>query len=154
MRSIGNWAAGKYVQPEDRIALRDKLLDTADSIANVIREQITQQRQRLLEISRGYAFRAAEDRVRQYAQHLDELIHRTGLLSVNFLHSKRDRIRNLSQHLNAVSPDQILQRGYALLFRQGDVVKSAAQVALEDQLEVRLHDGRLETIVTGIRDEN
>jgi len=27
MRSIGNWAAGKYVEPEDRIGLRDKLLE-------------------------------------------------------------------------------------------------------------------------------
>lgn len=27
MRSIGNWAAGKYVKPEDRIDLRDKLLE-------------------------------------------------------------------------------------------------------------------------------
>jgi hypothetical protein len=27
MRSIGNWATGKYVKPEDRLQLRDKLLD-------------------------------------------------------------------------------------------------------------------------------
>ena len=27
MRSIGNWAAGKYTNPEDRIQLRDKLLE-------------------------------------------------------------------------------------------------------------------------------
>ncbi|HSG43158.1 MAG TPA: hypothetical protein VLA72_08375 [Anaerolineales bacterium] len=27
MRSIGNWAAGKYVEPEDRLGLRDKLLE-------------------------------------------------------------------------------------------------------------------------------
>ena len=27
MRSIGNWAAGKYVDPADRLRLRDKLLE-------------------------------------------------------------------------------------------------------------------------------
>lgn len=27
MRSIGNWAAGKYVEPQSRIQLRDKLLE-------------------------------------------------------------------------------------------------------------------------------
>ncbi|HJR81055.1 MAG TPA: hypothetical protein VJ821_13345 [Anaerolineales bacterium] len=26
MRSVGNWAAGKYVDPEERLALRDRLL--------------------------------------------------------------------------------------------------------------------------------
>ncbi len=28
MRSIGNWAAGKYVDPSSRVQLRDKLLDS------------------------------------------------------------------------------------------------------------------------------
>ena len=27
MRSIGNWAVGKYIDPEDRVELRDKLLE-------------------------------------------------------------------------------------------------------------------------------
>ena len=27
MRSIGNWAAGKYIEPQSRIQLRDKLLE-------------------------------------------------------------------------------------------------------------------------------
>jgi len=27
MRSVGNWAAGKYVDPESRVQLRDKLLE-------------------------------------------------------------------------------------------------------------------------------
>ena|SRR5687768_12493350 len=27
MRSVGNWAAGKYVDPADRLQLRDRLLD-------------------------------------------------------------------------------------------------------------------------------
>ncbi|HKJ38925.1 MAG TPA: hypothetical protein VJ972_09130 [Anaerolineales bacterium] len=32
MRSIGNWAVGKYVEPEDRLQLRDKLLDQFGTI--------------------------------------------------------------------------------------------------------------------------
>jgi len=32
MRSIGNWAVGKYVEHEDRIALRDKLLERFGTI--------------------------------------------------------------------------------------------------------------------------
>ena len=27
MRSIGNWAVGKYIDPEDRVELRDKMLE-------------------------------------------------------------------------------------------------------------------------------
>ena len=32
MRSIGNWAAGKYVEADDRIQLRDKLLEQFKTI--------------------------------------------------------------------------------------------------------------------------
>jgi hypothetical protein len=32
MRSIGNWAAGEYVEPEDRLSLRDKLLENFRTI--------------------------------------------------------------------------------------------------------------------------
>jgi exodeoxyribonuclease VII large subunit len=146
-------AAAELVVPDEQ-QLREKLLDAADGMAEILNNQIAQQRQRLSEISRGYAFRAAEDRVRQYAQHLDELIHRAGMLSTNYLLAKGDQIRNLSRHLNSVSPDQILQRGYALLFKKGDLVKSVLRVGIDDQLEVRLHDGRIETNVTGVRHES
>ena len=38
MRSIGNWAAGKYVDPEDRIQLREKLLTSFRTIPGERRE--------------------------------------------------------------------------------------------------------------------
>ena len=38
MRSIGNWAAGKYADPEDRIQLRQKLLDHFRTIFGEKRE--------------------------------------------------------------------------------------------------------------------
>jgi len=38
MRSIGNWAAGKYKTSEDRIKLRDKLLDNFRTIFGEKRE--------------------------------------------------------------------------------------------------------------------
>ena len=38
MRSIGNWAAGKYMDPEDRIQLREKLLGNFRTIFGERRE--------------------------------------------------------------------------------------------------------------------
>ena len=38
MRSIGNWAAGKYTDPEDRIQLREKLLGNFRTIFGERRE--------------------------------------------------------------------------------------------------------------------
>src|SRR5215217_5996107 len=38
MRSIGNWSAGKYINPEDRIQLREKLLANFRTIFGERRE--------------------------------------------------------------------------------------------------------------------
>jgi hypothetical protein len=38
MRSIGNWAAGKYTDPQDRIQLRDRLLEQFRTILGERRE--------------------------------------------------------------------------------------------------------------------
>ena len=38
MRSIGNWAAGKYTDPQDRIQLRDRLLEQFRTIFGERRE--------------------------------------------------------------------------------------------------------------------
>ena len=41
MRSIGNWAAGKYTDPQDRIQLRDRLLEQFRTIFGERREMPT-----------------------------------------------------------------------------------------------------------------
>lgn len=38
MRSIGNWAAGKYTDPQDRVQLRDRLLEQFRTILGERRE--------------------------------------------------------------------------------------------------------------------
>jgi hypothetical protein len=38
MRSIGNWAAGKYSDPQDRVQLRDRLLEQFRTILGERRE--------------------------------------------------------------------------------------------------------------------
>ncbi len=58
------------------------------------------------------------------------------------------RLSALARALNAVSPLEVLQRGYAILFDEsGVVLRSARGVAAGAALTARLHDGELPLVV-------
>ena len=47
-----------------------------------------------------------------------------------------------------MSPDRTLDRGYAILYRGGGIVRDAREVAPGDAVTARLARGRLEATVT------
>ena len=58
------------------------------------------------------------------------------------------RVRELARALHAVSPGRTLERGYAIVYRDGDIVRDAREVAPGDTVTARLARGRLEATVT------
>jgi exodeoxyribonuclease VII large subunit len=68
-----------------------------------------------------------------------------------FLTQKKQTITHIQATLTTMNPQNILQRGYAIVSKQHHVVESIKHVQREDILEIRLADGSLETIVTSIK---
>ena len=58
------------------------------------------------------------------------------------------RVRELARALHAVSPDRTLERGYAIVYRDGGIVRDAREVAPGDSVTARLARGRLAATVT------
>jgi len=58
------------------------------------------------------------------------------------------RVRELARALHAVSPDRTLERGYAIVYRDGGIVRDAREVAPGDAISARLARGRLAATVT------
>ena len=58
------------------------------------------------------------------------------------------RVRELARALHAVSPERTLERGYAIVFREGRVVRDAGDVAAGEAVSARLARGRLSATVT------
>ena len=58
------------------------------------------------------------------------------------------RVRELARALHAVSPDRTLERGYAIVYRDGGIVRDAREVAPGDSISARLARGRLAATVT------
>jgi exodeoxyribonuclease VII large subunit len=87
------------------------------------------------------------DVLRQYSQHHDELEHR---LHSAFLHGYRlthQRAQALCQRMEALNPDLVLKRGYALVRKEDMIVKSRSELRHDDALTIQFHDGKIRTRV-------
>jgi exodeoxyribonuclease VII large subunit len=83
-------------------------------------------------------------------QRVDELSLRGAAAARHELVLAGSRIAGLTQTLRAVSPQSILERGYAIATRtqDGSIVRSTKQVDVGDELEVRVKDGSIGAQVT------
>ena len=58
------------------------------------------------------------------------------------------RVREIARALHAVSPDRTLERGYAIVYRGGDIVRDADAVEAGESITARLARGRVDATVT------
>jgi exodeoxyribonuclease VII large subunit len=96
----------------------------------------------LLERARTGLARGARgvlDRRRQRLVHAHDRLRRAPALAVE---RKRARMEHAAGRLRALSPRATLERGYAIVRTDEEIVRSAAAVSSGDPLEVEVADGR------------
>jgi exodeoxyribonuclease VII large subunit len=100
-----------------------------------------------LERSHANLARGARGTVERHAVRLQtshERLRRAPLLSVE---RKEGRLATLHGQLSALSPSATLERGYAIVRRGDDVVRSAAEVESGNAVSIRVAEGTFEAIV-------
>ena len=132
----------EHMQRVDRLELR---------LHQASRRYLEQRRLRLEHLQQRFArvtpllqIRARQEQLAQIGALLPRLMER---------HLERNRLRLAEQsgRLHSVSPLATLERGYAIMLNaQGQAVSAAEQVRVGEQLEARLHKGRLSCTVDQI----
>ena len=61
-----------------------------------------------------------------------------------------ERMAHLASTVNALNPDKTLQRGFAVARKDGKAVRDAADLALNDVLNLRFHKGHADVTVTRV----
>jgi exodeoxyribonuclease VII large subunit len=86
------------------------------------------------------------DRVRQFAQRLDDLTVRLNISMKRKLELTRKRLEREASLLNSLSPLAILNRGYSITtnLETGAVIKEIGTVSIGDKVGVRVTDGEME----------
>ena len=90
-----------------------------------------------------------ERRLATDRQRVDDMARRASLAVMSAVRSNSARLDGLRLQLAALDPGRVLERGYAIVTRDQEIISSVHQVASGDALTVRVSDGAFETIVRG-----
>jgi exodeoxyribonuclease VII large subunit len=81
-------------------------------------------------------------RIQSELQRVDELDHRLGSGISHTLQLARTHLMGLSQHVAALNPKAVLERGFAIVTNQvGQIISRVGQVSAGDPLHVQVSDG-------------
>ena len=86
-------------------------------------------------------------RIERGRQRADELDERLRAAVARGLQRKRDRAGAAARHLDALSPLRVLDRGYALVQREGQAVTDSATLRVGDTLDARFAKGKATLVV-------
>jgi len=73
--------------------------------------------------------------------------------STETIRTEKKNLNSIQEKLRLVDPQNILKRGYSLTMLNGKIVKSVKQIKIGDQLETRLSDGTVESMVKKTTDQ-
>lgn len=143
VRAATPTAAAEQVVP-DAAEIKVKLSDMANLLSATIRQICGAQRGRVQDSARRLELQSPLWRVRNDRQHIDELQARIANNQAHRLELMRSNLVHLQKRLVNLSPQAVLQRGYAIIkTAEGVLVKSVRQVHRGDVLDIRVADGAI-----------
>jgi len=126
-------------RPESELkARRESLARARERLLAAAREGMRRRHQELSRSARSLARWTPETRLDQAAQRLAALEARLITAARGKVATERQRLGHLQAMRKAVSPLGVLARGYAVLMREGRVVRSAASLSPGDAISVRM----------------
>ena len=93
-----------------------------------------------------------QDLIDSRRQKLDYLRLRSDKVIVHSLERKQSRLGRLASVLDSLSPLKVVERGYSIVMKNNEVVKSASQVSVGDPLKIRLAQGELSVKVETVKE--
>lgn len=144
-RSPTPTAAGEEIAPTLE-ELRHHLLRRAQRLQTVYRTQVSQRRDRVRFLAEKPVFSDPHGLLRPFRERLDRLRERLDTHYRFTLSGIRHRLERVSDRLDSLDPKRVLERGYALVSRDGKLITRAEAVEDKDCLTVRWSDGSIQVV--------
>ncbi len=93
---------------------------------------------------------AAERQMLGESQRLEILTQRLKNLSLRQLTTARHRVELAEQAVKSADPLRILRMGYSITLKEGNLIRSTAQLTAGDHLTTRLADGEISSTVSSL----
>ncbi len=143
MRALTPSEAAERVVP-DRAEVLGWLGELEGRLRTLLLRGVQSARERLADLADRRFFRAPLDRLREEERRLYERGERLARAARQWLAARRERLGSLAGRLEALSPLNVLARGYSVTRNEiGAVVRDAEQVRPGERVVVRLQRGRV-----------
>ncbi|MBQ6799465.1 MAG: exodeoxyribonuclease VII large subunit [Oscillospiraceae bacterium] len=145
---------GAELVAPDQIELRQRLLQLSGRLSAAAERRITISREKLQVLSKSRVLQDPRNYLEDRRLLLDHMEKQLSVLCRSSIGRQRERFIRLAAALDAMSPLKVLSRGYAIVQKpDGSVIRSCADAAAGDTLEIGLQDGRLLATVTGRKED-
>lgn len=141
-------AAAELVVPEGQEIIAGIKSLTRD-LVRAIEQKVYGLTLELDKLSHHYALQQPSSLVDQKSQLVDELARRLETESQHYIESTGQKLGAIQSHLNALNPSAVLRRGYAFVESGRGIVSSVRSIELGDKATIHLHDGTLDSQITG-----
>ncbi|MBC8146340.1 MAG: exodeoxyribonuclease VII large subunit, partial [bacterium] len=140
--------AAAEIAVRDRLELYDGLSRLKKRLDDGVDYVLRQHRKELAYLLRSRGLARPLDLVRNYQQRVDDMSHRTALGLRAAVVRAHDRLRLLDAKLDALSPLNVLRRGFAIVERDGLPMTRASLLMPGDDVVIRMADDRRNAIIS------
>ncbi len=134
-------SAAAEMAVKDRLELLGMVKYFEEKLYTTIVKIIGQYQDKIAAIQQSYAFRKPEDVIYQKMQRVDELQKNLSTAINHLLEVHQHRLNGFRNHLQALNPEAILQRGYSICYKDGEIIKDVKQLHVLDMVNVRVARG-------------
>lgn len=146
---------GAELVAPDQMELRDRLRSIQGAMTAAIQKKLKLERQKLNTLQQSRSLQSPMNYLNDRRLALDYLHNRLSAAGQQQLGAKRQQFIRLTAKLDAMSPLKVLGRGYSMVRDEnGNVIKSCADTAVGQRVEISLSDGGILAQVTEIREES
>ena len=142
-------AAAELATPVTVVDLQQALVEMGRTLEGSMRALFEHQYNLMEGYQTSLHYHSPLQRVQNERQRMDELNRRGNVILAHHLELTRTWLNGLGNRLEALNPQAVLQRGYAVVTKNEQVVASRSQVREGDALQVRVKDGQFDARVSG-----
>lgn len=135
----------------DASELRPELIALKQHLSVLIKNKINFEREALLNEEKRLSILSPSNKIlnsRQELSNLYEKLVNSMLLKIN---NEKSAVSLLAGKLNALSPLDVLSRGYSIAYKESLAISSVKQVEIGDNIKVKVNDGEIFTTVNEVR---
>jgi exodeoxyribonuclease VII large subunit len=132
----------------DRVALLDIVRENWYTLHDRMLEMLRYRKENISHLLKSYSFNKPLDLLRQFSQRVDELERGMAAGIGHRFAMIKAAGESLHRRIQALHPDLVLKRGYAIVYKDEKIVGSCKILDPRDVIDVKFHDGIVRSTVS------